>query len=169
MGTIGRYLATEAFPATPEGYRSLLAWLRSHGHVLTVRMEGTGSFGAELARYLRANQITVVEGPTRSSSSSSRGQIRPRHGRGDPRTARRTCQRHQGPHPDHQADQIADYHRARCGPRSTALADRHRADTAPGYQPTRRRSTTPAAADELALKRLAKRARGCTGPPTRRG
>ncbi|MET8031036.1 IS110 family transposase [Streptomyces avermitilis] len=61
IDTIGRHLATEAFPTTPEGYRHLPAWLRSHGRVLTVGMEGTGSYGAELARYLRANQITVVE------------------------------------------------------------------------------------------------------------
>ncbi|MGW3149535.1 IS110 family transposase [Streptomyces sp. NPDC001177] len=61
IDTIGRPLATEAFPTTPEAYRRLLAWLRSHGRVLTVGMEGTGSFGAELARYLRASQITVVE------------------------------------------------------------------------------------------------------------
>lgn len=61
---IGRHLATEAFPTTPEGYRRLLAWLRSHGQVLMVGMEGmegTGSFGAELARYLRANEMTLVE------------------------------------------------------------------------------------------------------------
>ncbi|MBL1118419.1 IS110 family transposase [Streptomyces sp. 110] len=61
IDTIGRHLATEAFPTTPEGYRHLLAWLRSHGQVLMVGMEGTGSFGAELARHLRANQITVIE------------------------------------------------------------------------------------------------------------
>ncbi|MEV6133705.1 IS110 family transposase [Streptomyces violaceusniger] len=61
IDTIGRPLATEAFPTTPAGYRHLLAWLSSHGHVLTVGMEGTGSFGAELARFLRANQITVIE------------------------------------------------------------------------------------------------------------
>lgn len=61
IDTIGRHLATEAFPTTPEGYRRLLTWLRSHGQVLVVGMEGTGSFGAELARYLRANGITLVE------------------------------------------------------------------------------------------------------------
>ena len=61
IDTIGRHLATEAFPTTPEGYRHLLARLHSHGQVLTVGMEGTGSYGAELARHLRASQITVVE------------------------------------------------------------------------------------------------------------
>ncbi|MEW2079082.1 IS110 family transposase [Streptomyces sp. NPDC013433] len=61
IDTIGRHLATEAFPTTPAGYRDLLEWLRSHGRVLVVGMEGTGSFGAELGRCLRANQITVIE------------------------------------------------------------------------------------------------------------
>ncbi|MFJ5036093.1 transposase [Streptomyces sp. NPDC088560] len=61
IDTIGRYLATEAFPTTHEGYRRLLAWLRSHDQVLMVGMEGTGSFGAELARYQRASEITLVE------------------------------------------------------------------------------------------------------------
>lgn len=61
IDTIGRHLATEAFPTTPAGYRRLLEWLRSHGQVLVVGMEGTGSFGAELARYLHANQVSVIE------------------------------------------------------------------------------------------------------------
>ncbi|WP_051450390.1 IS110 family transposase [Actinospica robiniae] len=59
--TIGWHLATEAFPSTPAGYRRLLTWLRSHGQVIAVGMEGTGSFGAELARYLRAHHVTVIE------------------------------------------------------------------------------------------------------------
>jgi transposase len=61
IDTIGRHLATEAFPTTPAGYRDLLTWLRSHGQVIAVGMEGTGSFGAELARYLRAHHLTVIE------------------------------------------------------------------------------------------------------------
>ena len=61
IDTIGRHLATEAFPTTPAGYRHLLTWLRSHVHVIAVGMEGTGSFGAELSRHLRANQVTVIE------------------------------------------------------------------------------------------------------------
>ncbi|MFB7509857.1 IS110 family transposase [Streptomyces broussonetiae] len=61
IDTIGQHLAAEAFPTTPAGYRDLLEWLRSHGRVLVVGMEGTGSFGAELGRYLRTNQITVIE------------------------------------------------------------------------------------------------------------
>ncbi|WP_328678350.1 IS110 family transposase [Streptomyces sp. NBC_00322] len=61
IDSIGRHLATEAFPTTPDGYRRLLDWLRSHGEVIAVGVEGTGAYGAELARSLRANQVTVIE------------------------------------------------------------------------------------------------------------
>jgi len=61
IDTIARHLATEAFPTTPAGYRHLLSRLRSHGQVIAVGMEGTGSFGAELSRHLRANQVTVID------------------------------------------------------------------------------------------------------------
>lgn len=57
---IGRHLATKAFATTPDGYR-LLDWLRSHGDVLAVGMEGTGAYGAELARFLTMHGVTVVE------------------------------------------------------------------------------------------------------------
>ncbi|MEU9212736.1 IS110 family transposase [Streptomyces sp. NPDC048415] len=58
---IGRHLATEAFETTPDGYQRLLDWLRSHGEILAVGMEGTGAYGAELARFLTTHGITVVE------------------------------------------------------------------------------------------------------------
>lgn len=61
IDTVGRHLATEAFPTTPDGYRRLLHWLRSHGELLAVGVEGTGAYGAELARFLRADQVTVVD------------------------------------------------------------------------------------------------------------
>ena len=61
IDTVGRHLATEAFPTTPTGYRRLLDWLRSHGEVLAVGVEGTGAYGSELGRYLRTNQITVID------------------------------------------------------------------------------------------------------------
>ncbi|OKJ26488.1 IS110 family transposase [Streptomyces sp. CB01580] len=58
---IGRHLATEAFETTPAGYQRLLDWLHSHAEVLAVGIEGTGAYGAEIARFLTANGITVVE------------------------------------------------------------------------------------------------------------
>ncbi|MET9520750.1 IS110 family transposase, partial [Streptomyces sp. NPDC002994] len=61
IDSIGRHLATESFAATPDGYRQLHQWLLSHGELLAVGVEGTGAYGAELARSLTANGVTVVE------------------------------------------------------------------------------------------------------------
>jgi transposase len=61
IDSLGRHLATEAFPTTPDGYRQLLNWLGSHGEIMAVGVEGTGAYGSELARFLRASQITVVD------------------------------------------------------------------------------------------------------------
>jgi len=58
---LGRLVATESFPTTRHGYRRLLAWLQSHGQVAAVGVEGCGSWGAGLARYLTARDIRVVE------------------------------------------------------------------------------------------------------------
>lgn len=48
-------------PTTPDGYRRLLAWLRSHGDLLAVGVEGSGAYGAKPARFLRTHQITVID------------------------------------------------------------------------------------------------------------
>ncbi|MFG3310322.1 IS110 family transposase [Streptomyces wuyuanensis] len=61
IDSIGRHLATEQFETTPQGYQRLLDWLRSHGEVLAVGVEGTGAYGAEIARFLTANEVTVIE------------------------------------------------------------------------------------------------------------
>jgi transposase len=58
---VGRVLATEQFPATAAGYAALLAWLRGHGRLGLVGVEGTGAYGAGLARLLREEDINVVE------------------------------------------------------------------------------------------------------------
>nr|WP_246016973.1 IS110 family transposase [Micromonospora pisi] len=57
----GRVLNDQQFPATAAGYHDLLAWLRSHGRVTKVGIEGTGAYGAGLARYLTSQNITLVE------------------------------------------------------------------------------------------------------------
>lgn len=61
IDTVGRHLATQAFATTPDGYRRLLEWMSSHGELIAVGMEGTGAYGAELARHLREGQVTVIE------------------------------------------------------------------------------------------------------------
>jgi transposase len=58
---LGRHLADQEFPATGAGYRRLLAWLASHGSVTAVGVEGTGAYGAELARAMRQAGLKVVE------------------------------------------------------------------------------------------------------------
>ncbi len=58
---LGRLLGNAQFPATMAGYRRLLAWLQTFGAVTAVGVEGTGSYGAGLARFLRSAQVRVVE------------------------------------------------------------------------------------------------------------
>src|SRR5947208_8374808 len=58
---LGRVLGTQAFAATPAGFTALLAWLSGWGSVVAVGVEGTGSYGAGLARYLSAAGVRVVE------------------------------------------------------------------------------------------------------------
>jgi transposase len=57
----GRLLATESFPTTSVGYRRLWRWLGSHGEVVAVGVEGTGAWGAGLARYLSVQGADVRE------------------------------------------------------------------------------------------------------------
>jgi hypothetical protein len=49
---IGGLLGVSEFPATPAGYARLLGWLQGFGPVCLVGVEGTGSYGAGLARHL---------------------------------------------------------------------------------------------------------------------
>jgi transposase len=61
LDRVGGVLGTASFPTTAAGYRQLLAWLRTHGPVERVGVEGTGSYGAALARYLTGQGVTVIE------------------------------------------------------------------------------------------------------------
>ncbi|MER6909590.1 transposase [Streptomyces flaveolus] len=47
--------------ATAAGYRQLLVWARRAGTVRRAGVEGTGTFGAGLSRYLQAQQVEVYE------------------------------------------------------------------------------------------------------------
>ena len=57
----GALLATASFAANAAGYGELAAWLATWGPVRRVGVEGTGSYGAGLARHLAAASIEVVE------------------------------------------------------------------------------------------------------------
>lgn len=57
----GKPLADREFLAVKSGYRKIVDFITSHGTVTAVGVEGTGSYGAELARTLRAAGLTVLE------------------------------------------------------------------------------------------------------------
>lgn len=60
ISPLGKVLGTESFPATAAGYRQLLVWARKRGTVRRAGVEGTGTFGAGLSRYLLAQQIQEI-------------------------------------------------------------------------------------------------------------
>ena len=76
--TSHRLLDTETFETTPAGYVKLLAWLMSFGLLDAVGIEGTGTYGAGLARFLTAEGVTLIEvdRPDRAA--------RRQHGKSDP-------------------------------------------------------------------------------------
>jgi len=75
---VGRQLGDREFTANPVGYRALADWLGKHGTVTMIGVEGTGTYGAGLARHLRTVGVTVVE-VDRADRKSRRA-----HGKSDP-------------------------------------------------------------------------------------
>src|SRR5918998_1578742 len=61
LDDLGGLLGVESFDASRTGNDKLLAWLGSFGDVAQVGVEGTGSYGAGLARSLRAAHVKGVE------------------------------------------------------------------------------------------------------------
>ena len=57
----GKIFDTKSFPATTTGYGELLDWMRTFGEVAKVGVEGTGAYGAGLARYLGEAGVEVLE------------------------------------------------------------------------------------------------------------
>ena len=68
---LGRLIETGSFAANSRGYRQLLVGARARGAIVRAGGEGTGSFGAGLARYLVGEGVRVVE-VTRPSRRSRR-------------------------------------------------------------------------------------------------
>jgi transposase len=64
-----RKLGEASFPVNTAGYSQLLSWLESFGPVAKVGVEGTGTYGAGLSRFLAAAGIAVneVNRPDRSN------------------------------------------------------------------------------------------------------
>jgi transposase len=94
----GRLLGTRTAPTTPAGYAALLAWAGTLGRVDRIGVEGTGSHGAGLARWLRVHGQAVLEvdrpdratrrrqgRPTPWTPTRPPGRCRPARPRGPPR------------------------------------------------------------------------------------
>ena len=59
--SLGLLRDSTTFPASAAGYQSLLAWAGTFGVLGRAGVECTGSYGAALARHLRAAGIEVIE------------------------------------------------------------------------------------------------------------
>ena len=57
----GGVLGVESFATTTAGFAELHAWLSSFGNLDRVGVEGTGAYGAGLARFLRSTGAMVIE------------------------------------------------------------------------------------------------------------
>jgi transposase len=57
----GGLLGIESFPASETGYEDLLVWLVGFGELVRVGVEGTGSWGVGLSRFLSDHDVMVVE------------------------------------------------------------------------------------------------------------
>src|SRR5215216_1941790 len=81
LDQFGRRLGTRSVPTTPAGFAALLVWARGFGVIEQIGIEGTGSYGAGLTRWLRARGAAVieVERPHRHDR-----QARRRRGKSDP-------------------------------------------------------------------------------------
>ena len=73
----GGLLGVESFPTTADGHRCLSSWMSRFGMIERVGIEGTGAYGAGVARHFGAAGVVVIEvdRPDR--------QKRRRHGKSD--------------------------------------------------------------------------------------
>jgi len=81
IDTLGRVKGTTSVPTTAAGYVELEVWARRFGTVIAAGVEGTGSYGAGLARHLAAVGIPVIE------VNRPNRQHRRRRGKSDPTDA----------------------------------------------------------------------------------
>src|SRR5215218_4623793 len=81
LDQFGRRLGIRSVRSAPAGFAELVAWARTFGTLEQLGVEGTGSYGAGLTRWLRARGLVVieVERPHRHDR-----QARRRRGKSDP-------------------------------------------------------------------------------------
>ena len=74
----GAQLGVREFTTDPTGHDDILDWLESFGTIDRIGVEGTGTYGAGLCRFLQRHDIDVVE-VTRGDRQERRS-----HGKSDP-------------------------------------------------------------------------------------
>jgi transposase len=84
-----RVIGTRSFATTRQGYRQMLAWMRSFGELQGIGIESTGSYGAGLLRFTQQSGVVVLEVTTQDK------QDRRRRGKNDDLDAQN---RHLRPH-----------------------------------------------------------------------
>ena len=57
----GGLLGVESFPTTGDGHRCLSLWMAGFGAIERVGIEGTGAYGAGLARHFHGSGVMVIE------------------------------------------------------------------------------------------------------------
>ena len=70
-------IGTRSFATTRQGYRQMLAWMRSFGELLRIGIKSTGSYGAGLLRFMQQAKVAVLEVTTADK------QVRRRRGKND--------------------------------------------------------------------------------------
>jgi transposase len=61
INTIGQVICTAEFETNSIGYNKLLRWCQSFGNLTKAGVEGTGTYGAGLSRFLSNHEVTVCE------------------------------------------------------------------------------------------------------------
>jgi len=61
IDVVGRVVATTSIPTTTSGYEHLMRWARGFGRLTRAGIEGTGTYGAALARRMQADGVKVLE------------------------------------------------------------------------------------------------------------
>ena len=56
-----RVIGTQSFATTRQGYRQMLAWMRSLGDLQRIGVESTGGYGAGMLRFMQQAGIAVLE------------------------------------------------------------------------------------------------------------
>jgi transposase len=69
LAASGRLLGDRQFPASMEGHRALLDWMRSFGAIEAIGVEGTSSYGGALTRLLveEGERVLEVNRPSRTA------------------------------------------------------------------------------------------------------